>query len=189
MAEVQAKPKRIPMSREEFEQLPEGPPFYDYLRGEAVEVNRPTGRHQRIVVYLAFMLDSFLRANKLGVAYADIDVALPTGSVVGPDISVLLTEHLDRYDERKGDIIGVPDLIVEVLSPTTAHYDRAEKMNEYRRAGVPWVWLIDQDFLTVEECRWTEEGYLLVQVVKGGEVFRPHLFPQLEINLKALIGE
>ncbi|MFN4179600.1 MAG: Uma2 family endonuclease [Armatimonadota bacterium] len=189
MSEVIQRLKRIPMSREEFEKLPEGPPYYDYIGGEAVEVNRPTGRHQRIVVYLAFIIDQFLRSRNLGVAYADIDVLLPIGTTVGPDISVLLTEHLDRYDEQKGDIFGVPDLVVEVLSPTTAAYDRVEKFAEYFRAGVPWVWFVDQDALTIEEFRWTPEGYLLSQAVKAGEVFRPKPFPELEINLKALIGD
>jgi len=189
MAQTQPRLKRIPMSREDFAKLPEGPPFYDYIGGEAIEVNRPTGKHQRIVVYLAFVVDRFLRSHNLGVAYADIDVLLPTGTVVGPDLAVLLTEHLDRYDEEKGDIIGVPDLIAEVLSPTTAAYDRVEKLAEYHRAGVPWVWLIDQESLTIEEFQWTEGGYLLVQAVKGGETFRPTLFPELTINLKTLLGE
>jgi len=189
MAETKQRLKRLPMSKEEFAKLPEGPPFYDYIGGEAIEVNRPTGKHQRIVVYIAFVVDRFLRSHNLGVAYADIDVLLPTGTIVGPDLAVLLTEHLDRYDEEKGDIIGVPDLIAEVLSPTTAAYDRVEKLGEYHRAGVPWVWLIDQESLTIEEFQWTQDGYLLVQAVKGGETFRPKLFPALEINLKTLLGE
>jgi len=176
------------MSREEFEKLPEGPPYYDYIGGEAIEVNRPTGKHQRIVVYLTFALDQFLRSRQLGVAYADIDVLLPTGTVVGPDISVLFSEHLDRYNEQKGDIEGVPDLVVEVLSPTTASYDRVDKFAEYFRAGVPWVWFVDQEALTVEEFKWTVDGYLLTQVVKSGETFKPKALPDFELNLKALLG-
>ena len=66
---------------------------------------------------------------------------------------------------------------------------RVEKLGEYHRAGVPWVWLIDQESLTIEEFQWTQDGYLLVQAVKGGETFRPKLFPALEINLKTLLGE
>ncbi len=189
MAETKQRLKRIPMSKEEFEKLPEGPPFYDYLNGEAIEVNRPSGRHQTIVGLLWHLLLTFLSATGLGKVWFDIDVLLPTGDVVGPDISLLLAEHLDRYDEEKGDIIGVPDLVVEVLSPTTREYDRVEKMRVYHRAGVPWVWLIDQETLTIEEFRWTQDGYLLVQAVKAGETFHPKLFPDLEINLKTLLGE
>jgi hypothetical protein len=46
---VPTQVRRIPMSREQFLQLPEGPPFYDYVNGEAIEVNRPSVRHQYIL--------------------------------------------------------------------------------------------------------------------------------------------
>jgi len=127
------------MTREEFERLPEGPPFYDYVNGEAVEVNRPTGRHQQIVLRLGNRLWEHARGNSLGEIYPDIDVELPNGNVYGPDIVFLSTEHLDRYDEASGDIHGAPDLVVEVLSPSTAAYDRVEKFREYHEAGVAWV--------------------------------------------------
>jgi len=188
MAEVKQRLKRIPMSREEFEKLPEGPPFYDYIGGEAIEVNRPTGRHQKIVVRVCNLLMDHLYGRKLGDAWADIDVLLPTGDTVGPDIVVLLSEHLDRYDEQKGDIVGAPDLVIEVSSPSTAEYDRVEKMQVYHQAGVPWVWLIDQDSLAIEEFQWTAEGYLRVNAVKGGDDFRPKLFPEFVLNIKALLG-
>ncbi len=187
MAELVQRLKRIPMSREEFEKLPEGPPFYDYIGGEAIEVNRPTGKHQDIVGLIWYALRAFLSEKGLGRAWFDIDVVLPTGDVVGPDISVLLTEHLDRYDEQKGDIFGVPDLVIEVSSPSTAEYDRVEKMKVYQQAKVPWVWLVDQESLAIEEFQWTPEGYLRVNAVKGGEDFRPKLFPEFVVNLKALV--
>ena len=189
MAEIQQRLKRIPMSREEFEKLPEGPPFYDYIVGEAIEVNRPTGRHQHIVGRLWNALADHLYANNLGDCWFDIDVNLPTGSTVGPDISVLFTEHLDRYDKQKGDIFGAPDIVIEVLSPTTEEYDRTDKLTEYHRSGVQWVWFVDQETLTIEEFQWTPEGYLLKQVVKGGDIFRPKALPGFEVNLKALLRE
>jgi len=101
MAEVVQRLRRIPMSREEFEKLPEGPPYYDYIGGEAIEVNRPTGKHQDIVGLVWYGLQVFLTKQGRGKAWFDIDVLLPTGTVVGPDISVLFSEHLDRYNEQK----------------------------------------------------------------------------------------
>lgn len=189
MRNVQQKLRRIPMSREEFEKLPEGPPYYDYIGGEAIEVNRPTGKHQQIVLRLGNALWEYMRDKGLGDIFPEVDVLLPTGSVVGPDISVFFSEHLDRYDRQKGDIWGAPDIVVEVLSPTTEEYDRTEKLTEYQRSSVQWVWFIDQNTLTVEEFQWTPEGYLLRQVVKGGDVFRPKALPGFEVNLKALLRE
>lgn len=175
--------KRIRMSREEFLQLPEGPPYYDYIQGEAIEVNRPTGEHQEIVVWLASELWKYTRQNGLGKVWSDINVDLPTGDLVGPDIVYLAAENLHLYS--RGYIQGAPDLVGEVLSPSNASYDRVEKLDAYRRAGVPWVWLIDSETLVVEEYQWTPKGYLLVSTTPPTRPFEPKRFPGLKLELGA----
>jgi Uma2 family endonuclease len=185
---VQTQARRIPMSREEFDRLPEGPPFYDYVNGEAVEVNRPSVKHQDIVVCLAFVIRQHVRQNDLGLVAADVNVTLPAGNTFAPDVVFLHKDHLAGYDEDRGDIHGAPDIVVEISSPSTMAYDRVEKLGHYHDAEVPWVWLIDQESLTVEEYRWTPEGYLRSGAAGGGQAFRPKLFPGLEINLLELIG-
>lgn len=181
--------KRIQMSRQEFKQLPEGPPYYDYIQGEAIEVNRPTGEHQQMVVWLAAKLWEHMRQHQLGDVWAGINVDMSTGNLVGPDVVYLSASRLDQYDRAKGYIVGVPDLVVEVLSPSTASYDRSEKLEAYRRAAVPWVWLVDPYALTVEEYRWTPEGYLLVAVTPPTQPFQPKLFPELKLALGTTFGE
>jgi Uma2 family endonuclease len=180
--------KRIPMSLEEFERLPEGPPFYDYINGEAIELNKPTGRHQRIEMRLSNTLFEFTSARSLGEVYHQIDVKLPVGNWVGPDIVFIAAEHLDRYDEKKGDLYGAPDLAVEITSPSTAEYDRIVKFEQYRLSEVPWIWIVDQDSLAVEEYQWTPSGYLRIGGALGSETFRPRLFEGLEIDLAGLTG-
>jgi len=176
--------RRIRLTRQEFEQLPQGPPYYDYIGGEAIEVNRPSGRHQQLVVWLAASLWQFVRSKGLGEVWADINVDMPTGDVLSPDIVYLKTDHLERYDEERGYVVGTPDLVVEVLSPSTAAYDRVDKFDAYRRAGVPWVWLVDQDTLVIEEYQWTPEGYLCVETVGGHAIFQPRLFPEWQVRLE-----
>ncbi len=180
--------KRRCMSREEFLQLPEGPPFYDYIQGEAIEVNRPRGRHQKIVVRLTYLLEQYVQEHQLGDAWSDINVELPTGDWVGPDIVFLSRERWEYYDEARDYIRGAPDLVAEVLSPSTASYDRVEKLDAYRRAGVPWVWLIDSETLVVEEYQWTEEGYLLVATTPPTRPFQPKRFPKLQLHLGEIFG-
>ncbi|GIV04947.1 MAG: hypothetical protein KatS3mg016_0522 [Fimbriimonadales bacterium] len=175
--------KRTRMSRQEFEQIPEGPPYYDYIQGEAVEVNRLTGEHQEIMVWLASKLWEYARQNNLGKVWADINVDLPTGDLVGPDIVYLATENLLLYS--RGYIQGAPDLVAEVLSPSNASYDRVEKLDAYRRAGVPWVWLVDPETLVVEEYQWTPEGYLLVSTTPPTRPFEPKRFAGLKLELGA----
>src|SRR5437016_7972019 len=89
-----AEIERIPMSLEEFEQIPEGPPFYHYIDGEAIKLNLPTGRHQDIELYLTYALKQHVKVHNLGLVYHNIDVRLPTGNWVGPDIVFIAAEHL-----------------------------------------------------------------------------------------------
>jgi len=186
---VQVRPQRIPMSREEFDRLPEGPPYFDYVNGEAVDGNRPTGRHQQIEMRLGNLLWEHAHAQGLGEVFPQIDVELPSGLVVGPDLVFIATERLGGYDEEKGDFHGSPDLVVEVLSPSTASYDRVDKFQLYHRSRVGWVWFIDPGSFTIEEYQWTADGYLWRQAVGPGQVFMPTLFPELRINLQALMGK
>jgi Uma2 family endonuclease len=179
--------KRIPMTIEEFKKLPEGPPYYDYVRGEAIELNKPTGRHSHIQIRVGNLLYEHVKAHQLGVLYGEIDVELIPDLWFGPDLVYLSEEHRDRYDEASGDLHGVPDLIVEITSPSTAAYDRVGKFSDYYDAGVPWYWIVDQDSLTIEEYQWTQGGYVRAASVGAGQVFRPRLFAGLEINLQVLL--
>lgn len=180
--------KRIPMSRDAYDNLPEGPPFYDYVDGEAIEVNRASVRHGDIVVCVAFPLRQHVRKNALGLVAVEVSLELPDGAIYGPDILFISSGSQECKVRPRADAVGTPDLVVEVLSPSTESYDRHEKLARYHRAGVKWIWLIVQDSLLVEEYRWSEEGY--VWMLPGTDrVFRPELFPGLELDLVALIGD
>ncbi len=91
--------------------------------------------------------------------------------------------------KREGRIVGAPDLVVEIVSPSSASRDRVAKFNAYRQAGVPWYWLVDGESLVVEEFQLTSAGYLAIARVAAGGTFQPQLFPGLQINLANLLGE
>jgi len=183
---VSVQPCRIPMSREQFLQLPEGPPYYDYVNGEAIEVNRPSVRHQYLLIRLASQLIEYVESRQLGLVAGDSNLELPNGNIYAPDILYLSRQNLTAYDPTRGYVRGAPDLVVEILSPSTAEYDRTQKMSDYAACGVSWVWLIDQETLLVEEYQWTPEGYLRRQAVDARTPFRPHLFPDLTLELAQL---
>lgn len=113
----------------------------------------PSRLHQEVVVELCRQVTTSL-AGKSGRAYvAPFDVRLPKGSdaddqidtVVQPDI--LIVCDLQNLDDR--GMRGAPDWIAEVLSPSTASYDRTTKLRAYERAGVPETWLIEPTARTV----------------------------------------
>src|SRR5947208_1870022 len=96
--------ERCRMTPQEFEELPEGPPCYDYIKGWAIRLNRPTGQHSIIEVELAHYLRRHVISHRLGLLFAQIDVKLPSGDWVGPDIVFINKNHQDAYDEHKGDL-------------------------------------------------------------------------------------
>jgi len=128
---------------------------------------------------LAFRLYTFVRGRDLGVVrIAPLPVRLWSGKSRGPDIFFIAREHLDRLGEQ---ISGVPDLVIEVLSPGTWQTDRTEKFFEYARAGVQEYWMADPDEPAVEVYLLKEGAYTLLGKHGPGETARSELLPGLQI--------
>jgi len=114
----------------------------------------PSRLHQEIVVELCRQVTNALAGKPSRVYVAPFDVRLPKDSAAGDDQidtvvqpDVLIVCDLQKLDDR--GMRGAPDWIAEVLSPSTASYDRTIKLSAYERAGVPEVWLIDTSDHTV----------------------------------------
>ncbi len=110
---------------------------------------RPTDVHQfannRLQTYLTMHVEFAGMGRVIGPPF---DLIFGPGDTVQPDVMVMLQEHLDRIT-RKG-ISGAPDLVVEIASPSTATFDRGDKLHAYERAGVPEYWIADPYAHTVE---------------------------------------
>ncbi|MBI3363116.1 MAG: Uma2 family endonuclease [Chloroflexi bacterium] len=171
----------------DYHALPEGPPFYEFEDGELIPMNRPTANHQVTIGVLFSVIHSHATAKSLGRIWPEVEVDLAPRRGYVPDLAFLATDHLDRLTPE-GLIAGAPDLVVEILSPSTAGRDRGTKFRAYQEAGVPWLWLVDSDDLLIEEYRLTPDGYLRAQTIGPGEAFQPGLFPGLTINLTELLG-
>lgn len=113
----------------------------------------PSRLHQEFVLALGRQVATSLAGKPIRAYIAPLDVRLPKGSraddqvdtVVQPD--VFIVRDPQKLDDR--GVSGAPDWIAEVLSPSTAGYDRTTKLRAYERAGVPEVWLIDPADRTV----------------------------------------
>ena len=184
---METKSSRAKMSLGEFQALPEGPPYYEFEDGEVIFMTSPHGQHQDVMVCLSFFLRTYVGEHRLGRVWAEIDVELTESKTYIPDIVYLSTEHIDRYHESDGKIHGLPNLVVEILSPSSISRDRVEKFNRYFDAGVPWYWIVDPDTLIVEEYHDEGKGYLRTEDAAADEIFRPSAFPGLELNLKELL--
>ncbi len=164
-------------------------PRHEYEHGRLVPMASPTRTHQCIVGRTYSLLDRWATEKCLGSVELELDVSLPTGVGFIPDIVFVRAEREAELFTPSGKISGVPDLVVEVISPNTRTRYMGHKLRAYHSAGVPCYWLIDSETLTVYEYQYTPEGYLLRTVAEAGETFQSHALEGFSLNLKELLGE
>ena len=163
---------------------------FEILRGELVVSPSPNRRHQRTVLSLGRILDVHVNTQNLGEIFvAPFDVVLDADSsvsenIVQPDLMFVSKDRLNIITDD--NIRGAPDLVIEVLSGSTARYDRVEKMRTYTEFGVKEYWIIDADQKTLEAFGLTSDEPVLQATMAESYVFKPKLFPGLEISLSEL---
>jgi len=184
MATLEIANQRVTL--EEFQKLPEGPPYYEFEEGELILMSSPTLEHQDIVGLLFAFLHAFLRKTKLGRIVMELDVYLPDGRVYIPDLAFVAQDKISMISPIDQKIHGVPTMVVEIVSNDAAR-DRIRKFQVYFENGVTWYWLVTQS-LEIEEYHRMPQGYVRTASVAAGDVFRPQVFPGLEINLQELLG-
>ena len=167
------------MTADEFLALPPEPNI-QLIDGKIV-VNDPTLRHQRIVAYLHGLMFLWAHARRgegepgLGFNYRIDDY-----NVFIPDVWFFSEEH--RPVGNIPFLDGVPDLVVEVRSPSTWRYDTGRKKDGYRSRGVAELWLVDTKADRVLVFRDGEE-----LVVGRGEQLTTPLMPGLAIDVTDLL--
>ncbi|MCI8842926.1 MAG: Uma2 family endonuclease [Oscillospiraceae bacterium] len=127
---------------------------YELYNGQPVALASPSDIHQRILGELHLQFGTYLRGKKCRVYLSPFDVRLfekrgelpeNIDTVVQPDLMVVCDPNkVDRHG-----VHGAPDLVIEILSPTSARYDKITKFNLYQRAGVLEYWLVDPSSRTV----------------------------------------
>lgn len=143
-------PEQGSWTYKDYVQLPDDGRRYEVIGGHLHVAPAPRTIHQLVSFELAFALYAHVKANNLGrVLEAPVDLILPDrASPVQPDIIFISSERIDIVEENF--IAGVPDLIIEVLSPGNAHYDRQTKYDLYAESGVREYWIVDPDECLVD---------------------------------------
>ena len=118
------------------------------IEGAVVIDMPPVPRHQEITGEVFFLLLSTAK-QKSGKAYtAPIEVYLDENNVYEPDVLYLKPDSACKITEKR--LVGAPDLVVEVLSPSTGKRDRHEKYHAYERSGVAEYWIVDPLYDVIE---------------------------------------
>ena len=123
-------------------ELPDDGNRYEIINGELIMVPAPYTDHQTISYNLVLELGKFLERTQTGrIFYAPCDVILSETNVVQPDILFISNERSAIITEK--NISAAPDLVIEIISPSSAYYDLIEKKELYEKYGVKEYWLVD----------------------------------------------
>ena len=170
---------------EQFRQLPDDGRRYELVCGEVHLTPSPTTKHQIILGRLYASLDGFMSKTLLGrVLFAPLDVRLSPDTALQPDLIFVANAHAAIVQEDY--IRGTPDLVVEVLSPSTTAHDRATKLPLYAEAGVGEMWIIDPQAMTVEILKLQGNRYLVEAALAGSRALTSACFPGWELPLPDL---
>ncbi len=167
-------------------------PQDDHLRRELIDgelfvTPAPHLRHQDVVVRIAAALLGFVDERGGRVWPAPADVVFAPGTVVEPDVVFIGPARVDELvDARFVDI--VPDLVVEVSSPSTRRLDLIKKRNLFEREGVVEYWFVDLEADQIDVHRLDAAGvYGMPQSLGEGDVLTCLAAPGFELSVDAAL--
>lgn len=167
----------------------------EVIHGEAVMMAPPSSRHQEISFELGRQLGNYLDGKPCRVYPAPFGVRLfeqdgegseDVDTVVEPDLSVVCDRSkIDRYGCK-----GAPDLVVEVLSPSSLRHDRFVKLGLYQRAKVREYWIVDPEYQSVQVFTLDASGFLRIREEYGsGDIARVNVLEGCFIDLGKVFSE
>ena len=185
MTIMKADIRTLKLTYEDYLYFPEDGKRHELIDGEHYVTAAPNLKHQTSVVNLVFFFRGAVPSREAGQVWTSpVDVVLSKNDVVQPDLVFL---SRDRLHLAAGgvNIQGAPDLVVEVLSPTTRRTDTITKRHLYEKYGVLEYWLVDPALDTIEIYRLTENGFRRVAELsaENEDVLTTPLLPGLVINL------
>jgi Uma2 family endonuclease len=162
---------------------------YEIIDGVAYAMSAPNTEHQRISMFLSGVLYNYLNGKPCQPFAAPFDVRLfykkdeSDNTVVQPDLVVICDpEKLGKEGYR-----GAPDLVIEILSPSNSAIEMYRKLNIYRKAGVPEIWIINPEDKQVDVYHLIDNRYVS-NILLMGDTLKSQRFPGFEIPLDVLFA-
>ena len=166
----------------------------EIIGGEAFMMAPPSRAHQEAVTALMGQLYDYLKGKKCKVYAAPFAVRLfeengdhpeDVDTLVEPDISVVCDPS--KLDDA--GCKGAPDLVIEILSPSTTRHDRFTKFNLYQRAGVREYWIVDSVGKTVQVFVLENGRYTAKDFGTAGDKTRVNVLDDCVIDLSEVFSE
>ncbi len=156
-----------PFTYDDYLALPDDGKRYEVIKGDLSMTPAPSPRHQEIQAWLSARMVLHVRQHSLGKVYVSpIDVALSLIDIVQPDILFVAKDRLHIVAKR--NIVAIPNLIVEILSPTSRERDQVDKLALYQRYALPEYWIVDPEAEAVETFLYQGRQLERIDILKLG---------------------
>ena len=176
-----------PLTYDDLLQMPADGRRYEIVDGELIVAAAPLADHQDVLFELASHFRGHVKHRRLGKVYvAPLTVRLTPHDVVEPDIVFLPLAK--RPLLVNGIVEGAPDLVVEILSPSTRTYDEVRKAALYAATGVPEYWLVDLIALSIRVFTLVDGRYQAVPEPRPG-VVASLVLPGFEVGVADLFAD
>lgn len=185
-------------TQEEFRSWLDGVPASDINRYELLNgriVMSPPARfgHGWVGANLHLAISAFVRERGLGITLdSSAGFDLPTGDTLEPDFSFISRERWEAgpkpRDDEKGFTRIVPDLAIEIVSPSSVRRDRIEKRIAYARAGVREYWIVDPERREIAVHATLGDRFDEPCVFTAGGV-TSRVLPELRVDVEQILAE
>src|SRR5688572_20204160 len=175
---------RVKLTYDDFLLFPDDGLRHELIDGEHYVTASPNLKHQRVSGNLHFLIRAWLEQHPVGVVfYAPFDVVFTRFDVVEPDL--LYMSHARAKEAlTAANVQGVPELVIEIGSPSTRKRDETIKKGLYERAGVSEYWVVDPDIDVIRIYRRNADGFAraIELSAEAGDVLTTPLFDGLQLH-------
>jgi Uma2 family endonuclease len=178
-------PRGVKLTYDDFVLFPDDGLRHELIDGEHYVTPAPNSKHQKIVLKLGARILGWVEQHQTGEVFvAPFDVVVSEFDVVEPDVMFMSSARAAAI-LKSANVQGVPDLVVEVGSPTTRRRDETVKRALYERAGVSEYWVVDPELDLVRVYRRDGERFGRPHELssEAGDVLTTSLLPGLELSL------
>lgn len=183
--ETGVKPAKILYTYRDYRSLPDDGRRYELMTGDLFVTPAPSSFHQTVSRRLQHALMTQLEDTDLALVFdAPIDVILSDNDVVQPDLAIVSAARRDLVSQR--GIEGPPDIVVEILSPSTRDRDMHIKRSIYARFGVGEYWIIDPSVGSIEQLTLSAGGYDVHRRFDRASTLASPAFAEISVPLAAV---
>jgi Uma2 family endonuclease len=163
---------------------------YELINGELTRKQSPTFDHQLISRRIGYAITTYAMNAKAGeLLNAPLDVVLDDGNCFQPDILFIKKERFFILDDKEQIIIGAPDLVIEILSKSSATNDKGVKKDTYEIHGVREYWLVDPVRKSIEVYALQDERYRLVGYYEEEGILKSTVLEGFEMDIERIFEE